>query len=164
MFPGSCNPSIGSRLSNNYIQQILPVQLLSSESESRSVTSNSLWPRGLYSPWNSPGQNTGVGSRSLLQGIFSTQELKPGLLHCRRILYQLSYLGSADCNLIHGSQNTQRGKESLFNTQCWEDWIFTCKRISLYFILPQKLTLKKSKTWLQDLQFSHSVMSDSVTP
>ena len=38
-----------------------------------SVTSNSLWPRGLYSPWNSPGQNTGVGSLYLLQGIFSTQ-------------------------------------------------------------------------------------------
>ena len=36
--------------------------------ESCSVVSNSLWPRGLYSPWNSPGQNTGVGSLSLLQG------------------------------------------------------------------------------------------------
>ena len=43
------------------------------QSESRSVVSNSLGPHGLYSPWNSPGQNTGVGSLSLLQGIFSTQ-------------------------------------------------------------------------------------------
>ena len=42
------------------------------------------------SPWNSPSQNTGVGSLSLLQGIFLTQGLNPGLLHCRRILYQLS--------------------------------------------------------------------------
>ena len=42
-------------------------------SESCSVMSNSLWPHGLYSPWNSPGQNTGVGSLSLLQGIFPTQ-------------------------------------------------------------------------------------------
>ena len=40
-----------------------------SESESRSVVSNSLWPDGLYSPWNSPGQITGVGSLSLLQGL-----------------------------------------------------------------------------------------------
>ena len=48
-------------------------------------------PHGLYSPWNSPGQNTGVGRLSLLQGIFLTQELKWGLLHCRQILYQLSY-------------------------------------------------------------------------
>ena len=62
-----------------------------SESESRSVVSDSLWPRGLYSPWNSPGQNTGVGSCSLLQGIFPTQGSNPGLLHCRRILYQLSH-------------------------------------------------------------------------
>ena len=39
------------------------------KSESRSVVSDSLWPHGLYSPWNSPGQNAGVGShRSLLQG------------------------------------------------------------------------------------------------
>ena len=39
-------------------------------------------------------QNTKVGSLSLLQGIFPTQELNQGLLHCRRILYQLSYEGS----------------------------------------------------------------------
>ena len=40
-----------------------------------------------YSPWNSPGQNTGVGSLSLLQGVFLTQGLNPGLPHCRQILY-----------------------------------------------------------------------------
>ena len=51
--------------------------------------SNSL---GLYSPWNSLGQNTGVGSLSLLQRIFLTQELNQGLLPCRQILYQLSYI------------------------------------------------------------------------
>ena len=45
--------------------------------KSHSVVSNSLWPHGpLYSPWNSPGQNTGVGSLSLLQGIFPTQGSK----------------------------------------------------------------------------------------
>ena len=44
-----------------------------------------------YSPWDSPGQNAGVGSLSLLQRIFPTQESKPGLPHCRRILYQLSH-------------------------------------------------------------------------
>ena len=44
-----------------------------SESESHSVVSTSLWTHGLYSPLNSPGQNTGVGSYSLLQGIFPTQ-------------------------------------------------------------------------------------------
>ena len=63
-------------------------------SESHLVVSDSLWPHGLYSPWNSPGQNTGVGSLSFLQGIFPTQESNWGLLHCRQILYQLSYQGS----------------------------------------------------------------------
>ena len=45
-------------------------------------------------PWNSLGQNTGVGSLSLLQGIFPTQGLNPGLPHCGWILYQLSHKGS----------------------------------------------------------------------
>ena len=93
--------------------------------------SYSLPPHGLYSPWNSPGQNTvlgklsflqgdlpnpgikprsptlqadslpaesqrklkntGVGSLSLFQWIFPTQESNQGLLHCMRILYQLHY-------------------------------------------------------------------------
>ena len=64
------------------------------ESESRSVMSNSLRPHGLYSPWNFLGQDTGVDSLSLLQGIFPTQGSNPGLPHCRRILYQLSHKGS----------------------------------------------------------------------
>ena len=50
-----------------------------SENESRSVVSDSLQPHGLYRPWNSPGQNTGVGSFYLLQGIFPTQGSNPGL-------------------------------------------------------------------------------------
>ena len=64
------------------------------KSESCSVMSNSSRPCGVCGPWNSPGQNTGVGSLSLLQGIFPTQGLNPGLLHCRQILYQLRHKGS----------------------------------------------------------------------
>ena len=100
-------------------------------SESHLVVSDSLRPPGLYSPWDSPGQNTGVGSLSLLRGIFPTEGIEPrsptlqadalpseppgkpnntgvgslsllqeifltqesnqGLLHCRWILYQMSY-------------------------------------------------------------------------
>jgi len=45
-------------------------------------------------PWNSPGQNTGVGNLSLLQGIFPTQGSNPSLPHCRWILYQLSHRGN----------------------------------------------------------------------
>ena len=64
------------------------------ESESHCIVSDSLQPYGLYSPWNSPGQNTGVDSLSLLQGIFPTQGSNPSLPHCGWILYQLSYEGS----------------------------------------------------------------------
>ena len=64
------------------------------ESERFSVVSDCLWPHRLYSPWDSPGQNTGVGSLSLLQGIFLTQGSNPGLPHCRWILYQLNHKGS----------------------------------------------------------------------
>ena len=52
-----------------------------------------------YSPWNSPGQNTGVGSLFLLQGIFPTQGSNPDLLQCRQIIYQLSHKGSSYINI-----------------------------------------------------------------
>ena len=58
---------------------------------SYSVMSDSLRRHRLYSPGNRPGQNTGVGSLSLLQGIFPTQGSNPGLPHCGRILYLLSH-------------------------------------------------------------------------
>ena len=64
------------------------------ESESHSVVSDSLQSRGLYSPWNSPGQNTEVGSLSLLQGILPIQGSNPGHQHHWQILYQLSHKGS----------------------------------------------------------------------
>ena len=107
--------------------------------------SDSLRPHRLYSPWNSPGQNTGVGrlsflrgnlpnpeikprsstlqadslpaepqgkpkntgvgSLSLLQGIFPTQESNRGLLHCRQILYLLSY---QDSPIFPGELHGQR--------------------------------------------------------
>ena len=47
--------------------------------------SDSLWPHRIYSPWNSPGQNTGMGSLSLLQRIFPIQGSNPGLLHFGQI-------------------------------------------------------------------------------
>ena len=64
------------------------------KSESRLVMSDSLWPHGLCSLWNFPGQNTGADSLSFLQGIFPTQGWNPGLQHCRLILYQQSHKGN----------------------------------------------------------------------
>ena len=60
----------------------------------QSYLTDSLGPLGLYSPWNSPGQNTGVCSLSFLQGIFPTQASKPGLPHYRWICYQVSHMRS----------------------------------------------------------------------
>ena len=71
------------------------------EGESCSVMFNSLQLHGLYSPWNSPGQNIGVGGRSLLQGMFPTQGANTGLPHCRQILYQLSHQGSPNFVKAH---------------------------------------------------------------
>ena len=68
--------------------------LFESESESCSVLSDPSQPHGLYSLWNSPGQNTRMGSLSLLQGHFPTQGSNPSLPHCRQILCQLSHKGS----------------------------------------------------------------------
>ena len=75
---------------------------LNCESVCPSVVLNSLWlhglePTNLLCPWNSLGKNTGVGSHSLLLGIFPTQGSNPGLLHCRLILYRLSHQGSLNC-------------------------------------------------------------------
>ena len=80
--------------------------------ESHSVVSDSLRPHGLYSPWNSPGQDTGVDIFSLLQGIFPTQGSNPGLSHCRQILYQLSHKGSP--SMVNGNI-LNKIKESIQN-------------------------------------------------
>ena len=80
-----------------YIQMRLNCPGNKSESESRSAVSNSLPAK----PQGKP-KNTGVGSLSLLQQIFLTQECNQGLLHHRRILYQLSYQGN------HGEQTKTR--------------------------------------------------------
>ena len=80
-------------------------------SASGSVVSESLWPLGLYGPWNSASQNTGVDSLSLLQRIFPIQGSNPGLPLCRRILYQLSHKGSLKVK----EGNEKSGLNSTFN-------------------------------------------------
>ena len=99
-------PLLGIRLDKTIIQKDTRPQCLRSTAATalrwwfrRSVVSDSLRPPGLQSsrllhPWDSPGQNTGVGCHFLLQGIFSTQGSNPGLPHCRQTLYQLSHQGS----------------------------------------------------------------------
>ena len=61
-----------------------------------------LWADSLPAEPQGKPENTGVGSLSLLQQMFPTQELNPGLLHCRWILYQLSY-GSPEKDIVGAS-------------------------------------------------------------
>ena len=88
-------------------------------------------PHGQYSPWNPPGQNTGVGSLSLLQGIFPTQGSNPGLLHC------------LPAELQAKPKNTQVGSFSLlqriFPTQESNWGLLRCWRI-LYQLSYQGIT------------------------
>ena len=63
----------GFSVLQNISKRMVSLQKSESDSKSRSV-SDSLRPNGLYCPWNSPGQNIGVGSLALLQGIFPTQD------------------------------------------------------------------------------------------
>jgi len=90
-------------------------------SESLSVMSDSLGPHGLYRSWNSPGQNTGMDSFSLLQGIFPSQGLNPGLLHCRWILYQLSHRGSP--RILEWVDYPFYSRSSWSRTQTWVSYI-----------------------------------------
>ena len=84
---------LGRKAMTRHITLLTKVHLVKVKSESHSVVSDSLQPHELYSPWNSPDKNTGVSGHSL-QRIFPMQESNWGFLHCRQILYQLSYQGS----------------------------------------------------------------------
>ena len=87
---------------------------------------STLWPHGLYSPWNSPGQNSGVGSLSLLQGIFPTQGSNPGLPYCKWILYQLSHQGSPRILEWVPFSSGSAQPWSWTRVSCIADRFFTC--------------------------------------
>ena len=80
-----------------YMPENIPIQLshLITEGLKVLVAQSCLTLSDLMAcPWNSPGKNATVGCHFLLQGIFLTQGFDPALLHCRQILYHLSYQGS----------------------------------------------------------------------
>ena len=95
---------------------LLALRVYAALCESHSVVPNSLRPHGLYCTWNSLGQNTGVGSLSLLQGILPTQGLNPGLLHCRADSLPIESPGKP--------KNTRVGSLSLLQ------WIFLTQELN----------------------------------
>ena len=128
-----------------------------------SVVSNSLWPHELQlsrflCPWDFPGKNTRVGWHSLLQGIFSTQGLNLGLLHCRQVLHQLSHQESlclksaaspfffASWGLIYNQWSAQ-----MQSIQCDEFWqwyviIIPINRWNIFLI--SEVSLKRLSSYL----------------
>ena len=134
----------------------------------------------LYRPWNSPGQNTGVGSLSLLQGIFLTQGANPGLLQCRWILYQLSHQGSPtmERGLIikedpycSGRLLLWRGK--IYNRGTLIPWGLLHRggamTIQRTIIIKGTITIEGDHSvegdyYRSSVQFSRSVVSDSLRP
>ena len=135
------------------------------ESESCSVMTDSLWPHGPYSLWNSPGQNTGVGSLSLLQGIFPTQGLNSGLLHCRWILYQLSHQGSprimewvAYPFFSRSSPPRNRTRVSCIAGRFFTRWATRELKVLLHWVLASLVAVEKSAVKLS-LTWRLSVLS-----
>ena len=81
----------------------------------------------LYSSWNSPGQNTGMGNCFLLWGIFPTQRLNPGLPHCRQIPYQLSHQGSPGIleRVVYPFSSGSSQPSNQTGVACIAGWFFT---------------------------------------
>ena len=132
----------------------------------------------LYSPWNPPGQNTGVGSLSLLQEIFPTQGLNPGLLHCRQIFYQLSHKGSPRIlewvaySFSRGSsQSRNQTKVSCIAGRFFTNWAITeapDKREGVYVYASLVAQTVKNlpamqKTWVQSLGWEDPLEEEMAT-
>ena len=105
-------------------------------------------------PSEPPGKpnNPGVGSLSLLQGIFPTQESNQDLLHCRRILHQLSYQGSQNMLICHSNSGpysrVYSQRDSDINSQMLPDvpthtftYIFLKSRTCLYTCIHKHVSI-----------------------
>ena len=76
-------------------------------------------PQQALCPWDFPGKNTGVDFHSLLQGIFLIQVSNPGLLHCRRVLYQVHIY----TYIRYGLPRWQCGNESACHCRKQDPWV-----------------------------------------
>ena len=95
---------------------------------SDSLQSYGLQPARLFCPWDFSGKNTGTCCHALLQGIFPTQGSNPRLLHCRRILYSLSYPGSPSYVLIPNKHPTLQILP--------QSWLLNNPAYSKYLLIP----------------------------
>ena len=129
--------------------------------------SDSLWPHGLYkySPWNSPGKDTGMGSHSLLQGIFPIPGLNPGLPHCRQILYQLSHQGSPRILewVAYPFSSGSSQPRNQTGVSCTVGGYFTSWDIREALILTSlALKEKRAEKWIQVIKRAKSDVSSTI--
>ena len=93
--PSQCHKAIILQLSKLIFFNVLVFKVkVKSLSHVQLLRTHGLQPTRLLCPRDFPGKSTGVGCHFLLQKIFLTQGLNPGLLHCRQTLYHLSHQGS----------------------------------------------------------------------
>ena len=85
----------------------------------------------LLCPWDSPGKNIGVGSYSLLQGVFPTQGWNPGLPHCRQILYHLDSVKSVMFILVQstGSRAHRLQQLQLPGSRAQAPWLWLTRLV-----------------------------------
>ena len=127
------------------------------------VTPWAVHPVRLLCPWDSPGKNTRVGCHFLLQGIFPTQELNPGLLHCRMILYysamDFPHKGSPsllDCP-IHGHITVHNILYDCFVSLQYQllFLLFNSYLGPLFFLVSLAKSLSIFKSFLKTSSWSH---------
>ena len=98
-----------------------------------------LWPTVLFCPWDSPGKNIGVGCHSLLQGIFQTQGLNPGLPHCRQTIYAEYIIWNAKLDEAQAGikivrrniNNLRYAYDATLMAESEEDFIFLGSKITV---------------------------------
>ena len=125
---------------------------------SDSDTPQTVWPARLLCPWDFPGKNTGVDCHSLFQRIFPTQGLNSGLLHCRQILYYLSYREVSPKDCCHNNSEfknkyvtkTSNVEKNLSLSPPREPW--------------SPFSSLRAPDSFSSVQFSHSVVSNSLRP
>ena len=127
---------------------------------SDSLQPHGLWPVRLFSLWDSPGKNSGVGCHALLQGIFPTQGLNPCLPHCRRILYCLSYQGSPWLSLLHHKNLSSQPHYSHQHINIY----FTCEKNKIFdYTYPSTNPPSPPIFWFLFPQISYQYLSKLTT-
>ena len=123
----------------------------------RKWTSLSRVQHGLSSPSNSPGLNTGLGSLSLLQGIFPTQRLNPGFPPCRWILCKLRYQGGIRILewIVYPFSSRSSQPRNRIRVSCIAGWF--CTNWAIKEVLNSQSTRNKGKI---KKQTNHSKLKD----